>query len=918
MVDHQLVTPLDQTAATNAPVQANIPDWAASDVVLADGSTARLRPITARDADALVRFHETLSADSIYMRFFSAHPHLSDREVTSFTRVDGTERMALVATRRDEIIGVARYDRLPEAPNQAEVAFVVGDAYQRRGIGTLLLEHLAAYARTRGIDVFVAETLSENGQMRDLFHRAGFAEVSRYDRGVVQVRMDINPSAEAVQTIESRSAAAAAQSIAGVLRPRSVAVIGAGRSRGGIGHEILRNILQGGFQGPVYPVHPTARSVASVRAYPNVVDISDEIDLAVVAVPHDQVEGVLADCTAKGIRAAVVVSAGFAETGPAGAEKQQQIVDQVRRGGIRLVGPNCLGVINTAPDVSLNATFAPIPPEPGNVAFSSQSGGLGIAVLEDARRRRVGLSSFVSVGNKCDISGNDLLQYWRQDPATDVILLYLESFGNPRRFARIAKEVSRNKPIVAVKAGRSPAGTRAASSHTAALATPDVAVDALFRQTGVIRVDTLAEMFDTAQILSSQPLPAGRRVAILGNAGGPGILAADACAAAGLEVPELSTETQRQLRSFLRPEAASHNPVDLVSSASATDYERALRILLVDEAVDAVLTIFVPPLVTSASEVAASISRAAEGSQKTIISNFLGMEEPPVELVSDSRVVPSFSFPEPAVWALARVCAYAEWRAKPEGHEAPRDETRAATGRQIIRSVLARNPSGAWMAPEGVERLLSAYGIATPRSEVVTSAGEAARTATEIGFPVAVKAVGPTLVHKSDIGGVSLNLGSSAEVRSAYSEMKRRLGKPMTGALVQEMIDSAVETVIGVTHDSSFGPLIMFGSGGTAVELFKDQSFRSLPLTDVDAAELVRSTRGSPLLFGFRGAPPANADALEQMLIQVASMAEDLPELAEMDLNPVMVTVTGAIVVDARIRVEPVQPAPDATLRRIG
>jgi succinyl-CoA synthetase alpha subunit/GNAT superfamily N-acetyltransferase len=463
------------------------PGWCVSDAVLADGGTVHIRPITPEDGPELVTFHAGLSKETIYLRFFGVHPRLSADEVERFTNVDHEKRMALVATLRGQIIGVARYDRREAGAEEAEVAFVVADEHHGRGIGTLLLEHLAAFARTRGIKKFWADTLPQNQPMQEVFRRAGFVEKAQFAQGVVNVWLDIEPTEATLDAIESRWRNAAARSIERLLCPRSVAVIGASHTAGTIGHELLRNLLSSGFAGPVYPVHPSARSVASVRAYPTVQAIPDDVDLAVVVVASGQVLDVIDDCAAKGVHGVVVISAGFAEVGPDGGHVQRELVAKARGAGMRVIGPNCIGLINTAPGMSLNATFAPVPPEPGRVAFSSQSGGLGIAVLEEAKRRGVGLSSFVSVGNKADVSGNDLLQYWEQDGGTDVILLYLESFGNPRRFARVARQVSKTKPIVAVKAARTVSGSRAASSHTAALASPDTAVDALFAQTGVIR-----------------------------------------------------------------------------------------------------------------------------------------------------------------------------------------------------------------------------------------------------------------------------------------------------------------------------------------------------------------------------------------------------------------------------------------------
>ena len=691
------------------------------DTVLADGGTIHLRPIHPDDGPGLEAFHSRLSPESIYLRFFGSHPRLSSSEVQRFTHVDGTDRMALVATLHQEIVGVARYDRLQSCPTEAEVAFVVSDAHQGRGLGTLLLEHLAGCAHDQGIATFVAETLPQNSPMREVFRNAGFAETARWHDGVVEFRMDIRPSADLAEAVEARDRSATVHSIGALLRPRSVAVIGAGRGRGTIGHEIFHNLIAGDFAGPAYPIHPSATSVAGVKAYPSVVDVPGPVDLAVIAVPGDRVAGVVEECATKGVKGAVVISAGYAESGADGRSGQHDLVCRARGAGIRLIGPNCMGMINTAPDISMNATFAPGPPTPGRVAFASQSGGLGIASLEEVRRRGIGLSSFVSVGNKADVSGNDLLQYWGQDDDTDVILLYLESFGNARRFAHIAGEVSRLKPIVALKAGRTSSGRRAASSHTAALATSDAAVDALFARTGVIRVDTLEELFDVAEVLDAQPLPFGPRVAIVGNAGGPGILAADACETGGLEVRELSAATQAQLRTFLPAAATVTNPVDMVASASAADYRRALRLALDDDSVDAVVAVFAPPLVTQADDVAAEIADLARGERKPIVACFLGMATPPAPLRSVDATVPSFTFPEPAVRALARTCRYAEWCRREPGQPVVIDDTDPVTARAVIRSTLDRHRDGSWLPPAEAARVLSAYKIPVATTEFRTN-----------------------------------------------------------------------------------------------------------------------------------------------------------------------------------------------------
>ncbi|HEY8524666.1 MAG TPA: GNAT family N-acetyltransferase [Acidimicrobiales bacterium] len=912
-----------------------------SDVVLVDGGTVRVRPIEPDDGPALVAFHGRLSPDTVHSRFFTAKPRLSDAEVERFTHVDHDRRVALVAELGGEIVGVSRYDRTGDE-REAEVAFVVADEHQGRGIGTVLLEHLAAAARERGVVRFVAEVLPGNRRMLEVFEAAGFAERSRYDDGVVHVELAIEPTERARAAAEAREHRAEAASVARLLTPRAVAVIGASRNPATVGHQVLLNLLNGGFDGTVYPVNPGATHVASVRAYPSVLDVPDPVDLAVIAVPAGAALDVVEQCARKGVRGLVVLSAGFGEVA-GGGDAQRRLRDAARRHGMRLVGPNCLGVANTA--VGLNATFSPFAPRPGRVGMMSQSGALGIAVLERSARLGLGVSSFVSVGNKADVSGNDLLQFWEEDPNTDVVLLYLESFGNPGKFSRIARRVSRRKPIVAVKSGRSAAGVRAASSHTAAMASPDVAVDALFRQTGVVRVDTLDELFDMALLLESQPLPAGRRVAIVGNSGGPGILAADACAAAGLEIPELSAETQAALREVVDPNAAIGNPVDLVASATPAVYDAALRLVLADENVDAVLVICTPTFAAPPGEVAEVLPRVAPGGAKPVVGCFLAASGVPPLVGAGAgsdrgaagggreagggrdrsaavggdrdRSVPIFASPEPAARALARAVTYAQWRQRPTGALPDLDGFDPERARAVVDRFLAGSGDGGWLPADQVDELLGAAGIAYVRSVPVGGADEAAKVAADLGLPVALKASGPDLVHKSDEGGVRLGLDSGTAVADAYREMADRLGDRMTGAVVQQMAEPGVETIAGVVQDPLFGPLVMFGLGGVATELLGDRSFRILPLTDLDAAELVRSLRSSPLLFGYRGAPPADVAALEDTLQRVARLAGVVPEIAELDLNPVIVSPSGAVAVDCRARVAPVPKRPPPDLRRL-
>jgi acetyl coenzyme A synthetase (ADP forming)-like protein len=887
-----------------------------SDVVLLDGGTVHVRPIQPDDGPALVAFHAGLSEDSVYSRFFSAKPRLSAAEVEHFTHVDHDARVALVAELGDRIVGVARYDRTTQE-REAEVAFVVADEHQGRGIATLLLEHLASAARERGITRFVAETLAGNRRMLEVFRSAGFDEVARYEGGVVHVDLAIEPTERARAAIEAREHRAEARSVARLLTPRSVAVIGASRQRATVGHQVLRNLLAGGFIGPVYPVNPGAAHVASVKAYPTIMDVPDEVDLAVIAVPAAAVADVVEQCGHKGVAGLVVLSAGFGEV-EGGADAQAMLRDRAHSYGMRLVGPNCIGVVNTA--VGLNATFSPYAPIPGRIAMQSQSGALGIAVLERSARIGLGVSSFVSVGNKADVSGNDLLQYWEDDPGTDVVLLYLESFGNPRKFSRIARRVSRRKPIVAVKSGRSTAGVRAASSHTAAMASPDVAVDALFRQAGVIRVDTLDELFDMALLLGSQPLPRGRGVAIVGNSGGPGILATDACDGAGLDVPELTPATQAALRQVVDPNAAVANPIDLVASATPETYERALRLVLSDEHVDAALVICTPTFAAPPAAVATMLGRVAADQDKPLLGCFVAAPEisPLLRDEATSGRMPTFPSPEPAARALARAAAYAEWRRRPPGAVPDLDGFDADRAHALVDAFLAEAGDGGWLPAEQVDELLDAAGIPRLRAATVASPAQARRAAARMGLPVALKAAGPDLVHKSDVGGVRLDLRTGADVGDAYGDMASRLGDRMTGAIVQQMARPGVETIVGVVQDPLFGPLVMFGLGGVATELLGDRTFRILPLTDLDAADLVRSLRASPLLFGYRGSPPVDVPSLEQVLQRVARLAERVAEIAELDINPLIVSDAGAVAVDCRVRVARLSPGPPSDLRRIG
>ncbi len=671
-------------------------------------------------------------------------------------------------------------------------------------------------------------------------------------------------------------------------------MIGAGRRRGAVGAEIFHNLTAGGFTGRAVPVNPHADTVQGVTAYRSLRDVPGDIDLAVVAVPAAAVPGVIDDCIARSVGAIVVVSAGFAETGDLGRTVEHEIRDRVRAAGIRMVGPNCMGVVNTDPAFHLNASFSPVFPPAGQIAFSSQSGALGLAILEQAQQLNLGLSTFASVGNKADVSANDLLEYWETDPRTRVILLYLESFGNPQRFREIARRVTRQKPILAVKAGRSASGARAACSHTGALAASDTMVDALFRQSGVIRTETLEELFDVAALLAHQPLPAGRRVGILTNAGGPGILAADACEGFGLTVPPLGEATVAALREFLPGSASAANPVDMLATASAEDYRRAIPLLLGDAAIDSLLTIFIPPLVTNPLDVAGAITDCARDSTKPVLATFFGASGVP-EILSP---VPCYTFPESAARALAHAASYATERTAPLGAQPAFHDIDRSAARAIVEQ--ARSTGGGWLSPLGCEALLQACGIPTAGSHVVRSAGDACGAARDVGYPIVLKGSGPDILHKTEARVVHTSLADESAVRDAYHSLSRN--PQVLQVLVQPMVHG-VEMFVGASFDPKFGHAIVCGSGGTLVELLRDTSCRLAPLTDMAVREMLDELRGIALLRGFRGAPIADEAALRDVVLRVSALLDLCPEIQELDLNPVIVSAAGATAVDARVRI---------------
>jgi acetyl coenzyme A synthetase (ADP forming)-like protein len=893
-----------------------------SEELLRDGGSIHIRAIRPDDKQRLYAHFRHLSARSIYFRFFGAKKMLTEDELAQFTELDFKSRVAVAATLgrggEEEIIGVGRYAVLatePGAPSSAEIAFAVLDEHQGRGIGTVLLEHLLGIARQQGIREFEADVMGENRAMLGVFRSSGLLVRKTVDSGVVHLSFPTEETDAFSQASFTRWRLAAARSLHAFLTPRSVALVGASRRPHTIGGALLANLKRAGFPGAIYPVNPKAKEIDGLAAYPSVSAIGAAVDLAVIAVPARLVETVVTDCARAGVRGVVVISAGFAEAGGNGKERQDRLTTLVRTSGMRMIGPNCMGVLSTAPVVLLDATFAPTWPPAGNVGMLSQSGALGITMLDYVEKLRLGISTFVSVGNKADVSSNDLLAYWAHDPRTQVIVLYLESFGNPRKFARIAPQVARKKPIIVVKSGRSAAGTRAASSHSAALASLDVAVDALFEQAGVIRSNTLEELFDVATLLATQPVPRGSRVGIVTNAGGPGILLADACAALGLELPEPSTETLSKLRSFLPAEAGLSNPIDMVASANASQYEASIEAMGADPGVDSLVVIYVPPMVTKPQEIAAAIASGAGKvpGEKPVLTVFLSSKGAPAVLAGGPRgPLPSYSFPENAAHALGAAVRYGRWRARPRGRALMLDDRAEARIRATITRVLEGADGPRWLAPADIAEVLEACGISLVASEL-TSLDAVESTAERLGYPLVAKAVAPGLVHKSDIGGVILGLESAAAVKTAAETLAERVqhaGTNLDAILLQREIRGGVEALVGVTSDPTFGPLVVCGLGGVLVELLRDASFRLSPVTDLDAEEMLSSLRSAKLLDGYRGALPGDRRALISVLMRVSALVEVVPEILELDLNPVKVLEPGrgAIVLDARIRIGPPQP----------
>jgi len=907
--------PAGQTAGVSQRSEAPAyPAGRVTDVVLRDGSTVHVRPVRREDHDAIRSFLDGMSQSSIAFRFFAGAPDL-DWVTRWAIDVDYEDRYGLVAETGSpsRIVAHAAYLRIDA--ERAEVAFMVADRWQGRGLSTIMLAHLAEAAAERSIVTFVADVLPSNHRMVDVFRESGFEVELHSEPGVLKVRFATSISPAAAERFRERDRIAAVAAVSSVLRPRSVAVIGGSRRRNTVGGALLHNLIAGGFDGELQVVNRHGGKVQGRAAARAIDELTAPVELAVIAVPAADVLEAAHQCAAAGVRAMVVISAGFAEQDAAGRERQRRLLSICRDAGIRLVGPNCLGVLNTAADARLNATFAPHPAPAGRVGFLSQSGGLGIAIIEAAAQLGIGLSSFVSIGNRADLSSNDFLQYWDQDPDTDLVLLYLESFGNPRKFARIARRVAARKPVIAVKSGRTPAGVRGTASHTGALlAASDVTVDALFAQAGVIRTETLMQMFDVARLLNGQPLPAGDRIAIVTNAGGPGIMCADACQAAGAQVPEITGQLAARLRAALAPEASVANPVDMIATASAEQYRRTLTTLARSGRFDALLAIFVPPLVTRADDVAAAIRDAgAEAGACTIAAVFMTADGPPAALSRDGVSLPGFQFPEEAAQALALACKHGRWRRQARGVITEAAPSAAARGAAIISEELSRGAG--WMSPEAVSELLGCHGIACAAQRVIAGDDDEAvvAAATELGRPVVLKAIAPGLVHKTEVGAVEVDLASAEAVRAAAGRIRAAVagaGYQLRQFAVQEMVSGPAQLLVGVVHDPSFGPVLACGAGGTAAELLGDVAVRITPVSDLDAREMLQSLRSFPLLTGYRGSPPCDTAAVQAVILAVGAMVQAHPEIVELDCNPLIAGPRGALVVDARVRVAQAPPAP--------
>ncbi|QHC22747.1 bifunctional acetate--CoA ligase family protein/GNAT family N-acetyltransferase [Streptomyces sp. GS7] len=885
--------------------------------LLADGSTVRLRPACPEDRAQVLRFYGEMSADSLRRRFFVVSRRSGERAADRLCVPDTPGHRTLAAFQGDRLVGVAEYET-GDAPTTADIALAVADDCHRRGVGTLLLEHLVHTARENGVTAFTADLLADNHPIHRVLADLGLRVTRRYEGTTVHGVIRLEPDERYLSAVDLRGRTADTASLRPLLRPRSVAVVGAGTRPGSVGRAVLRNLRGGHFRGLLHAVNPHAHAVLHVPAFSSVGDLPAPPDLAVIAVPAAGVPGVAAQCGRAGVKTLVVVTAGL------DADRTAELTAACRRWGMRMVGPNCLGIANTEPGVRLDATFAVGRPLPGTAGVAVQSGGVGIALLDGLSRLGIGVSSFVSLGDKRDVSGNDLLQWWECDERTELALLHLESFGNPRAFSRTARRVTRRMPVLTVDAGRSAAGRRAAASYTAAAPTPTTTRRALFTQAGITAAHTLGELLDTAALLHSQPLPAGERVAVISNAGGAGVLAADACADAELHVPQLPPALRAELLAELPAGAGAGNPVDSTPAVTAPALSACVDRIAASGAVDAILVALVPTALTGAvgSDLVTALtsSRHPAHAHCPVVAVLLDQPER-VRLLrtAGGPAVPAYGEPQSAARALKHAAERARWLARPQGSPVEPAGIDSAQARALVAEFLTRDPAGGWLDARQAARLLDCYGIPRLPQAYVTTEHEAAEAAARLADrsgAVALKAQGPGLVHRTERGGVLLDLHGERAVRTAYRDLAARLGTAMAGALVQPMAGRGTELLAGVVQDEVFGALVVFGLGGTTSELPADHAARLAPLTDTDVHELLTAPRCAPLLFGYRGAAPADLRSLKDLLARLSRMADDLPELAEAECNPVVVRPDGSTVVGSRVRLLP-RRAADPYLRRL-
>jgi acyl-CoA synthetase (NDP forming)/GNAT superfamily N-acetyltransferase len=892
------------------------------DAVLIDGSTIHLRALVVADREALVSFVDALTPESRRRRFFSTLTKLDGPLLERLINVDQKDAIAVVAERAGSIVAVGRAHRIEPAEalatlgdpldSSAEIAFVVLDGLQGLGIATLLLESLASQARGVGIKRFVATTRVDNTEMLGVFKAAGFVTTVKRDPedvALLTVSFSTVDDNDSVAARYHREQMATVASLQPLLRPNSIAVIGASRNPNAVGGRVLRELVVSGFTGQIVPINPRADFLESIPVARSIVDVAIHVDLAIIAVPAGHVVEIVNQCAQAGVRSVLVLSAGFAEIGPEGRARQQELLEAVRRGGMRLVGPNCLGIVTTDPLVSMHAVFTSLPVLAGSVAMMSQSGAVAIAIASIANEMGIGMSSLVSVGNKADVSGNDLLEYWDQDPLTKVIALYLESFGNPRKFGRIAREVSRTKPIIAIKAARSSAGSRAALSHTGALAVEDSTVDALFEQAGVLRVDEPSELLALANAFVQLPLPKGRRIAIVGNAGGLAILAADALAHERLSLATLDDATVSAIKQRAPDNAALHNPIDLTALASAQQFHQAVTLVLADPGVDAVIVVLVNMDAQEVASFRSTLNELVHDSAKPILSVFAATPTHAVNGASTPLpalpALPTAASTREAALVIRRMADRAEWLANLEDPELPLSHSAIDQIRTIVASDLRLRPEGAWLDTIMASRIVDIVGV--PVNSIVLAMDEdsAIDAAQAIGYPVCLKAANPNLVHRSDVGAVHLGLRDDFNVAAAFRSIEHSVRSEMNGALVQAMSLPGVEMIIGIQNNPSFGPIVLVGAGGRTAELWRDTALHLAPLSRSAARKMLKSLRCFPLLNGFRGGPLCDVEALVETIVRVAQLGAEVPEIMELDINPVIVHMSGLSAVDIKMRIQP-------------